>query len=185
MKKLILLLIILTSFNLSISAQQINPPKGYDQNIGNLISMMDDLKGRIERSVSELSVVETDFLLDDKANRIGAMILHLAATEVYYQHYTFEGTGFQEGEELYELALGLGDKGRASEELQGKPISYYLEIWDKVRADSKAMLKKVDDEWLAKKIPGSNANRHWAWYHVMEHQANHMGQIRLILSRIN
>ena len=27
-------------------------------------------------------------------------------------------------------------------------------------------------------------NNHWAWYHVMEHQANHMGQIRLIIKRM-
>ncbi len=57
-----------------------------------------------------------------------------------------------------------------------------MDIWDTVRKDTKKMLKAKDDEWLKKKAGGMNY--HWAWYHVMEHQANHMGQIRLILKRV-
>ncbi len=166
----------------SIHAQyEIKPVKGYSNDIGNLVAMLDDLKGRVKRSVSNLDQEGTDFLLDENANRIGAMIMHLAATEVYYQKYTFEGRQFnQEENEKWGAALSLGDAGRES--LIGKPISYYLEIWDEVRAETKKLLKEKDDKWFAKKIGGMN--NHWAWYHVMEHQANHMGQIRLILSRI-
>lgn len=41
------------------------------------------------------------------------------------------------------------------------------------------------DKWFNAKVRGSrNMNNHWAWYHVMEHQANHMGQIRLITGRM-
>ena len=28
-------------------------------------------------------------------------------------------------------------------------------------------------------------SNHWAWFHVMEHQANHMGQLALITKRID
>lgn len=28
-------------------------------------------------------------------------------------------------------------------------------------------------------------NNHWAWYHVMEHQANQMGQIQMITKRMD
>ena len=38
-------------------------------------------------------------------------------------------------------------------------------------------------EWFTSQIPDTKMNNYWAWYHVMEHQANHMGQIRLILKR--
>ncbi len=169
---------------LSIHGQNvIKPAKGYSENIGNMITMLDDLKGRITRSVSNLDQKGTDFLLDDNANRIGAMIIHLAATEVYYQKYTFEGRGFNEAEnEKWGAALSLGDEGR--KDLLGQPISYYLEIWDEVRAKTKELLKEKDDVWFAKKTTGSSMNNHWAWYHVMEHQANHMGQIRLVMGRI-
>jgi len=160
----------------------IKAKKGYSQNIGITVSMLEDLKRRVTNSVSNLSQEETDFLLDENANRVGALILHLAATEKYYQLYTFENRGFNsEEQKTWGAAMDLGDKGRA--DLQGKPISYYLEIWDEVRAETLRLLKTQDDKWFASKVKGSNMNNHWAWYHVMEHQANHMGQIRLIVKR--
>jgi len=163
---------------------EIKPIEGYSTQIGNMISMMDDLKSRVKSSVVDLNLAETDFLLDEDANRIGAMILHLAATEKYYQLLTFENRGFNDKEkEEWEVALGLGESGR--EKLVGKPISYYLNIWDNIRKETKRLLKTKDDNWFNSKIEGVQMNNHFAWYHVMEHQANHMGQIRLILKRVN
>jgi uncharacterized damage-inducible protein DinB len=168
----------------SIKAQNtIEVPKGFSPQIGTTIAMLDDLKSRVTSSVANLSQKETDFLLDDDANRVGAMILHLAATEKYYQVYTFENRGYNAEERLkWNTALSLGPGAR--DVIKDKPISYYLEIWDEVRAETKRLLKTKDDKWFAQQVKGSSMNNHWAWYHVMEHQANHMGQIRLIIKRI-
>jgi uncharacterized damage-inducible protein DinB len=76
--------------------------------------------------------------------------------------------------------LSLGDKGR--EELKGKPIKYYLDIYDEVRAKTKALLKTKDDKWFAEK--NGQMTNHWAWFHVMEHQANHMGQLAFLTKRL-
>ncbi|WP_421763046.1 DinB family protein [Ekhidna sp.] len=182
MKKIFYSVTVLLFLGNAQAQSVIKPPKGYSENIGNMVTMLDDLKGRVTRSVANLDQEGTDFLLDEKANRIGAMIMHLAATEVYYQKYTFEGRGFTADEnEKWGAALNLGDEGRGR--LKDQPISYYLEIWDEVRAETKALLKEKDDKWFSKKASGAMSN-HWAWYHVMEHQANHMGQIRLIMGRI-
>lgn len=161
---------------------EIKPAKGYSPQIGATVMMLEDLKRRVTNSVVNLNQASTDFLLDEDANRIGAMILHLAATEAYYQVYTFEGRGFNSAESAkWDMALSLG--GPARRELVGKPISHYLAIWDEVREKTLTLLKTQDDKWFARKVKGSSMNNHWAWYHVMEHQANHMGQIRLIAKR--
>ena len=145
--------------------------------------MLTDLKKRVERSVANLDVAGTDFLLDEKANRTGALILHLAATEAYYQVYTFEHRGFNKEEQTkWNTAMNLGDHAR--EVLVDKPIQYYLNIWNEVRQETLRLLKTKDDKWFKKMIKGSSMNKHWAWYHVMEHQANHMGQMRLAIKRI-
>lgn len=160
---------------------KIEPPKGYTQDIGNMVSMLDNLKERVENNVKNLDQNGTDFLLDENANRIGAIIYHLAATEAYYQVYTFEKRQFNDEEKKkWELALNLGDQAR--EEFQGKPITYYLKLYDEVRKKTKKLLKEKDDAWF-KETNGSMTN-HWAWFHVMEHQANHMGQLALITKRI-
>lgn len=180
---LLLINIVFMSSNLQ-SQNVIKASKGFSDRIGTTVSMMDDLKSRITSSVSGLSQKETDFLLDDEANRIGSLILHLAATEAYYQVYTFENRGFNAEEaKKWETALNLGNQARSV--FKDKPIRYYLDIWDEVRKESKRLLKTKDDNWFAQKVPGSSMNNHWAWYHVMEHQANHMGQIRLIIKRID
>ena len=177
------LLFILLFVNFSFSQNVIKQEKGFSPQIGSTFSMMEDLKRRVTSSVRNLSLKETDFLLDENANTIGAMILHLAATERYYQLYTFQGRGFNaEEEKEWGAAMNLGDKGR--EVLVGKPIQYYLDKWDVVRGETKRLLKTKDDKWFARKVDKSSMNNHWAWYHVMEHQANHMGQIRLIKKRI-
>ena len=160
----------------------ISPKKGYSPQIGTTVMMLEDLKKRVTRSVSQLDQAATDFLLDENANRIGALIMHLAATEKYYQLYTFEGRSFNEEETDWDLALNLGDEARKT--LINKPISHYLAIWDEVRDETLRLLKTKDDKWFAAKVKQSNMNNHWAWYHVMEHQANHMGQIRMIAKRV-
>ena len=39
--------------------------------------------------------------------------------------------------------------------------------------------KTKDDAWLASN-PTGDMNNYFAWFHVMEHMANHMGQIALV-----
>ena len=177
-----LIIVILLNINL-LKGQVIKPAKGYTPQIGILVSMLEDLRKRVKNSVRSLNIEETDFLLDEDANRIGAIILHLAAVEKYYQVYTFENRTFnKEEEEKWGPALTLGESAR--ETIIEKPISYYLKIWNDVRTETLRLLKTKDDIWLSSKVEKSKMNNHWAWFHVMEHQANHMGQIRLIINRI-
>ncbi len=132
MKQFVLISILfISSFSFG---QVIEEKRGYDPQIGVLVSMLDDLKDPVERSVMNLDQEGTDFLLDSNANRVGALILHLAATEKYYQLYTFEGRGFNKDESMWETALNLGET--AQEELVGKPIDYYLDLWEDVRKET-------------------------------------------------
>ena len=67
--------------------------------------------------------------------------------------------------------------------LIGKPMQHYLELWDEVRQKTLAGLKTKDDTWFASNIE-DGINYHWVWYHVMEHSANHMGQIATVKNRL-
>lgn len=183
MKKLIPVFLILIGFTAK-AQYTIEPKEGYTPQIGVLVMMLEDLRSRVTNNVQKLNQEETDFLMDNDANRMGAIILHLAATEKYYQVFTFENRDFtdQEKKEWW-TALELGEPAR--NEFKGKPIDYYLKIWDGVRKETLELLKTKDDKWLNSKTTNDDLmNNHWAWYHVMEHQANHMGQIALIKKRL-
>jgi len=161
----------------------IRSEEGFSPQIGTLVSMLNNLSKRVESAVHNLDTRETDHLLDEKANRIGALVMHLAAAEAYYQVYTFENRGFtKEEKEKWDIALDLGVEAR--EKFKGKPISYYLDVYKEVRKKTIALLAKQNDNWLEQMRPGSSMNNHFAWFHVMEHQSSHLGQILLLKKRI-
>lgn len=164
------------------SSYFINTTKEYTTQIGTLVSMLNNLSYRVESEVKLLNQREIDHLMDEKANRIGALLLHLAAAEAYYQVRTFENRGFNEDEKKkWSLALDLGDEAR--EKIKGYDVEYYLDIYKEVRKKTLEELKKRNDEWL-NEATSSTGNRHFSWFHVMEHQSSHLGQIRMIKKRI-
>ncbi|WP_282088189.1 DUF664 domain-containing protein [Aquimarina algiphila] len=161
----------------------INTEEGYTPQIGTLVAMLNNLSKRVESAVQNLDVRETDHLLDEKANRIGALVMHLAAAEAYYQVFTFENRGFNEEEkEKWQLGLDLGKEAR--EKFKGKPIEYYLDIYKEVRKKTLEELAKRNDEWLKESSPSGRSNHHFNWFHVMEHQSSHLGQILMLKRRI-
>ena len=162
---------------------KIKPMEDVSPQIGTLIAMLENLKDRVENQVKNMSQYELDYLHDDKANRIGSLIMHLAAAEKYYQVYTFENRGFNEEEsKMWQTALDLDQGGR--DELRNHDAQYYLDIFNEVRAKPIAELKKRDDAWLMEVHENSGMNNFFGWFHVMEHQSSHLGQILFLKKRI-
>ena len=90
------------------SLYEIGPRKGFDVQIGTMLSMMNMMRTWVIRTVEDLSVAELDYHLDDHANSIGALLWHLAATEKYYQLNTFEGMAWNSWGKDIKAAWGYG-----------------------------------------------------------------------------
>ncbi|MEO8237397.1 MAG: DUF664 domain-containing protein [Flavobacterium sp.] len=151
--------------------------------IGAMISMLEDLKDRVERTVKNMNQYEIDYLHDEQANRIGSLIMHLAAAEAYYQVFTFENRDFNEEEKKkWNTALNLDQGGR--DEFKGHDVQYYLDIYNEVRAKTITELKKRDDAWFAEVQKRYDWSNQYCWFHVMEHQSSHLGQILFLKKRI-
>lgn len=169
---------------------QFGKREGYTDQISILVSMMDWMRMVVMGSVNGLSQKEIDFLLDTEANSIGAMLMHLAATERYYQINTFSGIAkenfnFGISESEWDAASSLGERGRKT--FKGKPLSFYLNKLEEVRNYSLNELKQRDDSWLMESTDffgNQPTNNYCKWFHVVEHESNHNGQIKLIKSRI-
>ena len=181
-KKCFLLMILCFSLSIAKAQYEIKPEKGFTPQIGIMVDMLEEIKDRITEDIRDLNEIETDYLFDNKANSIGAIIMHLVATEAYYQVETLEERTFTDEEtEFWRIASDLGVEAR--DQIKGKPIEYYLDLWDQVRQKTLEGLKVKDDKWFAASID-ENMNNHWAWFHILEHQANHMGQIALVKNRL-
>lgn len=177
------------SFPLKDNIHEFGKREGFTDQISILVSMMDWMRATVLRSVTGLSEKELDFILDEDSNSIGAMLLHLAATERYYQIHTFEGRDWgdfdKKDTDEYDVASGLGSKGR--EIIKGNPLSYYTNKLEQVRNQTKSLLKERDDSWLMEStsfFANQPTNNYCKWFHVVEHESNHNGQIKYIKSRI-
>src|SRR5882757_3837154 len=69
----------------------LGPKPGYTPQVGTLVSMLTWMQPAVTRPVKGLTQTQLDYLFDANANSIGALLLHLAATERFYQLHTFEG----------------------------------------------------------------------------------------------
>lgn len=165
----------------------VGPKEGYAPQIGTLVSMLNWMRSTVMRSVHNLNQEDLDFLFDENANTIGAMLLHLAATEKYYQVTTFYGrSGYNDEEEkMWSAAMNLGDAGRS--QIKGHDLQYYEDILSEVREETKVELKKREDDWLFEKerfFGNQPTNNYCKWWHVAEHESNHNGQIKWLVSRL-
>lgn len=167
----------------------IGPKEGYSPQIGTLVSMMAWLRPQVINSIKSLSVEQLDFLLDDKANTIGALAFHLAATDAFYHEHTFKGVEWGKFDpavaEKFNAAMELGDVGRKN--IKGHNADFYINILQETREKTLAEFKKRDDKWLLavdEKWYWGPTNNYCKWFHVTEHESHHLGQMNLLKSRV-
>lgn len=159
---------------------------GYTPQIARLVVMLGYARQTTLAAVRGLTVAQLDHLHDARSNSIGALLAHIAGTEFAYQLATFEGRGLSpEDWRRWGAALELGDRGR--EALRGQPLTHYLELLREVRSDTLAELARRDDDWLSEQHPfwdNLPANHYFMWFHVLEDEINHRGQIRWLRGRL-
>jgi uncharacterized damage-inducible protein DinB len=167
----------------------IGPKKGYSPQIGTLVSMMAWMRMVVLSSVKGMSQKDLDDLFDANSNTIGALLMHLAATDRIYQINTFEGNSLKELPAAYKekwgVAMELGEPARKT--IKGHELDYYLNLLGETREQTLAEFRKRDDNWLLavdKDWGWGPTNNYCKWFHVCEHESNHNGQIKFLKKRI-
>jgi Protein of unknown function (DUF664)/TAT (twin-arginine translocation) pathway signal sequence len=165
----------------------IGPREGFSPQVGTLVSMLTWMRSVVVSTVQGLGQRELDYVHDAKANTIGALLLHLAALEVFYQVNTFtRRKTFNAAEKKrWQTALDLGEAGR--QQIKGQDLAFYVEALQEVREYTLAEFRRRDDQWLAQVDPSffdnQPTNNYCKWFHVCEHESNHNGQIKWLKSR--
>jgi len=172
-------------------ANVLGPRAGYSLQIGVFVSQltwMREANGVLSATKGQTQP-DLDVLFDQNANTIGALMLHLAATETYYQMHTFDGMKWDSWSDAvkqkWDPAMNLGDAGRKT--IKGHDRQYYVDILHEVREKTLAEFRKRDDTWLLavdKTSPWGPTNNLCKWFHVCEHEAHHTGQIALLRKRL-
>lgn len=164
------------------------PRPGYTPQIGTFISELTWMRAAVTGPVRSLNQAQLDWLFDKDANSIGALLLHLAATETYYQMNTFDSMKWDSWpadlKQKWDPAMDLGDSGRST--IKGHDLAFYLDTLKQVRAKSLAEFAKRDDAWFLavdETWPWGPTNNLCKWFHVCEHESHHAGQIDMLIKR--
>jgi hypothetical protein len=169
----------------------LGPRPGYSPQIGTFVSQLTWMREEngVLNYTKGLTQADLDYLFDANANTIGALMLHLAATETYYGMNTFDGMKWgswsDEIKKKWDSAMDLGDAGR--KDIKGHDREYYVGVLHEVRERTLAEFKKKDDAWFmaANKDPDWGlANNLAKWFHVCEHESHHCGQIAMQRKRL-
>ncbi len=164
----------------------IDRKKGFTPEIGRLVSMMDYARYTTEEAIRGLAVDQLDFHMDDKSNSIGMLLHHMSSIERAFQIMTFQERELNDAEwEELETSIELGEKARTV--IQGRDLDYYWSELSLVRAKTLDDLREKDDTWLEKVTPfgwDEKANHYFKWFHVMEDEISHRGQILMIKRRL-
>ncbi|MBE5105022.1 DUF664 domain-containing protein [Bacillus thuringiensis] len=158
---------------------------GYTKNIGELVSMLEHTRAVTLQEIENLSIEQLDLIMPSDGNSIGALLKHIAAIEKVHQLISFQDRDFTKEElEIWEGTLYLGE---AEKTIHGHEIQYYVQLLQSVREDSLKYLSKQDDTWLMSEKQWPNGvvyNQYYLWFHVLEDEISHRGQIRMLKRKL-
>ena len=164
----------------------VGPREGFTPHVGTIYSMLNMMRHQILQPVQGLTVAQLDHLHDANSNSIGALLLHMAATETYFQLNTFDnvkwGQWSEEVKKKWEIPMKLGEAARRN--IKGHDLSFYLAILQETREKTIEEFRQRDDDWLLKVDPDWGWNNYAKWFHVAEHESNHNGQIKWLKGRL-
>ncbi|KFM99381.1 DUF664 domain-containing protein [Bacillus clarus] len=165
---------------------RIRSVEGYTRSMGELLSMLEHTRAVTLQEINDLTLEQLDFIMLTGGNSIGALLKHIAAIEKVHQLISFQNRDFTKEElEVWEDALYLGEAGKG---IRGYNIQYYVQLLHKVREESLKYLREKDDIWLMSEKTWPNGvayNQYYLWFHVLEDEMSHRGQIRMIKNKIS
>jgi uncharacterized damage-inducible protein DinB len=149
--------------------------------VGFIFSMMQKIRERTLRRLGKISAEKMDYSPHGRnIETIGTLFLHIAAVE---WSWIFEDVGDTAMDyEKWKHAFPLREY---IDQLTGQSKEFYIDRLNEVRNEVFEWLKTIDDDTLNQLVHlgDTDVNIEWVLFHIIEHEAMHVGQIS-ILSRM-
>jgi uncharacterized damage-inducible protein DinB len=146
-------------------------------------SIMQEMRERLLRIIKDLTQEELDYTSSERRiETIGTLLLHIAEVEWGWIFGDIDGQE-KEMEEI-KHAFALRPEVDAPQ-LKGQKLQFYIDKLNETRQEVYQRLAKFEDEDLDKIVEseGDKYSIEWILFHLIEHEAMHVGQI-LLLKRL-
>ena len=159
---------------------QLEKDQKYTPRVAQFYSYMVEVRKNLLRMINDVDDLLIDFTPDEQSiETIGTLLLHIAGVEWSWIIADIEGKEipYEKWKHAYALSKDVNIP-----QLVGKGTNFYLEILEEVRNEVYEKLKKFSDDDLNRivEIEGNKFSIEWILYHVIEHEAMHLGQISLL-----
>lgn len=158
----------------------VDPTPGYDPLIGRFVTMLTDARRRLYRDLADLRPEELHPTPSWGNNSVGTLLYHLAAIELdwtFADLMTYSDEGFPEGTgEWFPVDVRERD-GRLTPVVE--PLERALDRLEWVRGHLFGVLGRMTDADLDRTFVNDGDENGGAWilHHLMQHEAEHRGQI--------
>ena len=165
-----------------------NPVEGYAPQVGRYVAQLEEVRRDLKHEVGGLTVAQLDWHPDDATESIGTQLLHLDAVEWSWMHEDIFGTSSDEYPGVWSEAMPIRV---GVPQVTGKPVHWYIDKLDATREETLRILRSFTEEDLARLVgeaetgPGVEKRSRlftidWIIWHVLQHEAAHVGQIELL-----
>jgi len=165
-----------------------DPVEGFTPQIGRYVAQLTEVRDDLKREVMALSVEQLDWHPDEQTESIGTLLLHCDAIEWSWLHE--DVLGRPAGEYTGDWAEALPIR-KGVPQVTGKPVEHYLQKLDATREHTLDIVRGFTDADLSRLVgeseppPGEEKRSRlftidWVIWHIIEHEATHVGQIELL-----
>ena len=170
---------------LSHEQRIIERPTGYDPTIAPWVWMLEDTRQRTKAAVKEISDQVVDWMPPEGGNTIGTLLYHIMAIEMSYLYEDMiQATEFPQ--ELTQLVIHDVRDGEGRQTVvRGEPVGIHLLRLDAARALLLKTLRTMTPTEFrrVRTVEDYDITPEWALHHLMQHEAEHRGQIMELRQR--
>jgi uncharacterized damage-inducible protein DinB len=159
------------------------PDKNYKGQVAWLVSMLQSARSATLKLIQHLSKADLDKYILNHNNSISSLLMHIAAMEFNTQCITFLHREMNEREtRKWKNALPGGMEIKKKRSLSAECHSNLLQ---QVRTGTLASLKEKDTPWLKQFTrPYKNTSNNFMWFHLLEDELCHQGQIKSLVKAL-
>ena len=167
---------------MEIVKRTIEPVEGFSREIGFYLSGWEKARDGLRRVVSDLSDEELSKRILPDAHQIGGLILHLGEAETWWIHSVVAEKQLDEEAKKFAHMYDTTETDFAGKGYSAKDC---IERLDKIGSKSREILAALNDEDLERIFTYERndqrveASLRWILCQMIEHEANHLGQISM------
>jgi uncharacterized damage-inducible protein DinB len=165
----------------------LNTVSGFGREIGLYLAGMEEVREQVRAAVSEMTDAQIQQPAIPRAHSIGALVLHIGEAEWYWMQMVVSGHMLSEEDRLAPYWDVLKDPEGFAE--KGYSVDFCLQEITKLREQTKGTLSSFNDSDLERTFSIQRRGQmheqtlRWILHHLIDHEAQHKGQI-LMLKRL-